>query len=113
VKVVTDANDVAHYFSRAPIPYARDHFAHDTQTLPAAHGALRHIGIYAYRARFLRRFASLAPAPTEQIEALEQLRALYHGERIAVLRWAGEMAAGVDTPEDLARMQALPSEMFS
>lgn len=113
VKVVTNTNGVAHYFSRAPIPYARDHFAHDSTTLPANFAAQRHIGIYAYRAAFLKRFASMALAPTEQLESLEQLRALYHGEQIAVLNWQGGLAPGVDTPDDLARMRALPREAFA
>jgi 3-deoxy-manno-octulosonate cytidylyltransferase (CMP-KDO synthetase) len=112
VKVVTDAEGVAHYFSRAPIPYARDHFAINKSSLPTNFIAQRHIGIYAYRAAFLKRFATLAPAPTEQLEALEQLRAMYHGERIAVLPWKGALAPGVDTPQDLAYMQSLPVERF-
>jgi len=73
----------------------------------AAACALRHIGIYSYRAGFLRQFPSLAPAPTEQLEALEQLRALWHGHRIAVHISADAPAAGVDTPADLERVRAL------
>ncbi len=106
VKVVTDANQFALYFSRAPIPHARDAFAVDPSRLPVEFAAQRHIGIYAYRVHFLRRFATLVPAPNEQWEALEQLRALHHGFRIAVLPWHGDIAAGVDTPEDLARVRA-------
>jgi 3-deoxy-manno-octulosonate cytidylyltransferase (CMP-KDO synthetase) len=112
VKVVTDANQLARYFSRAPIPYARDAFALDKSQLPTHLNAQRHIGIYAYRAHFLRRFASLAAAPTEISEALEQLRALHHGFAIAVLAWQGAIAAGVDTAEDLARVRAHPAKLF-
>jgi 3-deoxy-manno-octulosonate cytidylyltransferase (CMP-KDO synthetase) len=112
VKVVCDHDGIAHYFSRAPIPYARDHFAKDQSALPPQFVAQRHIGIYAYRARFLKRFASLSIAPTESFEALEQLRAMYHGEKIAVLPWQGALAPGVDTPEDLAYMQSLAPERF-
>ncbi len=107
VKVVCNAVGFAHYFSRAPIPYARDAFAQSKAALPNGFPALRHIGIYAYRASFLKRFAALPPAPTEQIEALEQLRAMYHGFAIAVHIWDGALAPGVDTPEDLARVRGL------
>ena len=107
VKVVCDVNGCAHYFSRAPIPYARDAFAAGKSGLPKNFPALRHIGIYAYRASFLKRYAALAPAPTEQIEALEQLRAMFHGYRIAVHVWAGDLAPGVDTAEDLARVRRI------
>ena len=107
VKVVCDAAGFANYFSRAPIPYARDAFAKSTSVLPDNFSALRHIGIYAYRASFLKRYATLAPAPTEQFEALEQLRAMYHGFSIAVHIWDGALAAGVDTPEDLERVRGI------
>jgi 3-deoxy-manno-octulosonate cytidylyltransferase (CMP-KDO synthetase) len=103
VKLVCDAAGRALYFSRAPIPCWRDGPA---GALPPA-AALRHMGLYAYRAAFLRRFPSLAPAPLEQLEALEQLRVLWHGERIAVLLSASAPGPGVDTPEDLARVRAL------
>ena len=83
VKVVLDATGRALYFSRAPIPWWRDARASGAVPLPA-HPPLRHIGLYAYQAGFLRRFPLLAPSPLEQIEALEQLRVLWHGERIAV-----------------------------
>ncbi len=106
VKVVTDAAGRAMYFSRAPIPWARDAFAETRDALPAGLPVLRHIGIYAYRAGFLRRYASLMPAPIEQWEALEQLRAMWHGERIHVRVVDHAPAAGVDTPEDLARVRA-------
>ncbi len=107
VKVVCDSKGFAQYFSRAPIPYARDDFALDKNLLPDGFPALRHIGIYAYRAGFLRRYASLSIAPTEKFESLEQLRALYHGFRIAVTQWPGALPPGVDTPEDLERVNAL------
>jgi len=107
VKVVTDAAGRAMYFSRAPIPWARDAFAASREHLPEALPVLRHIGIYAYRAGFLRRYASLTPAPIEQWEALEQLRAMWHGERIHVRVVDHPPAAGVDTPEDLARVRRM------
>ena len=106
VKVVCDANGFARYFSRAPIPYARDAFAQKKDALPAHFPALRHIGLYAYRAGFLKRYASLPPAPAEQLESLEQLRALHHGYRIAVTVWPGALAPGVDTPDDLEKVRA-------
>ena len=114
VKVVCDAGGMAQYFSRAPIPFARDHAGQPWwRSSDAKHPALagfaplRHIGIYSYRAGFLRRFPELPQAPTEVIEALEQLRALWHGHRIAVHVSATAPGPGVDTPEDLARVRAL------
>ena len=110
VKVVCDAAGLAHYFSRAPIPHARDAAPGSAWWQQAdwrAHAPLRHVGIYSYRAGFLRAFPALAPAPTERLEALEQLRALWHGQRIAVHVSAHAPGAGVDTPEDLARVRAL------
>jgi 3-deoxy-manno-octulosonate cytidylyltransferase (CMP-KDO synthetase) len=104
VKVVLDADGRALYFTRAPVPCWRDAPA---GALPAEPAPLRHMGLYAYRAGFLRRFPLLAPAPLERLEALEQLRVLWHGERIAVHVTAHEPGAGVDTPEDLARVRAL------
>lgn len=104
VKVVCDAAGRALYFSRAPIPCWRDAPAGAALPSPAP---LRHIGLYAYRAGFLRRFPALAPAPAERLEALEQLRVLWHGERIAVHVASVAPGAGVDTPEDLARVRAL------
>lgn len=105
VKVVLDRDGIAHYFSRAPIPWWRDGMERgDALPDPAP---LRHVGIYAYRAAFLRRFPSLAPAPTEVLESLEQLRALWHGERIAVHVTPYAPGPGVDTPQDLERVRAL------
>lgn len=97
VKVVTDRAGYALYFSRAPIPYPRT---------PGAAEAHRHLGIYAYRAGFLRRFSGLEPAPIERAEQLEQLRALWHGHRIHVIEAAAIPAAGVDDPDDVARVEA-------
>jgi 3-deoxy-manno-octulosonate cytidylyltransferase (CMP-KDO synthetase) len=106
VKVVCDQAGRALYFSRAPMPWWRDGSAPGAPLLPPGQ-ALRHIGLYAYRAGFLRRFPALAPAPIEQLESLEQLRVLWHGERIAVHVAAHAPAAGVDTPDDLERVRAL------
>lgn len=104
VKVVTDARGTAQYFSRAPIPWWRDGM--DSTGLPSP-APLRHIGLYAYRAGFLRRFPTLSAAPTERLESLEQLRVLWHGERIAVHVTPHAPGPGVDTPQDLARVRAL------
>jgi 3-deoxy-manno-octulosonate cytidylyltransferase (CMP-KDO synthetase) len=106
VKVVIDAQGLASYFSRAPIPWWRDG-SHDGVAQLGPAPALRHIGIYAYRASFLRAFPTLAQAPTELAESLEQLRALWHGHRIAVHVALAAPGLGVDTPEDLARVRAL------
>jgi 3-deoxy-manno-octulosonate cytidylyltransferase (CMP-KDO synthetase) len=106
VKVVMDAQGRALYFSRAPIPWWRD--APTTgQPATGEDTPLRHIGIYGYRAGFLRRFPQLSVSPLERLESLEQLRVLWHGERIAVHVTAQAPGAGVDTPEDLARVRAL------
>jgi 3-deoxy-manno-octulosonate cytidylyltransferase (CMP-KDO synthetase) len=105
VKVVRDAAGYAMYFSRATIPWARDAFAAATDTLPQGLALYRHYGLYAYRVAFLRRYPSLAPAPMEGFEALEQLRALWHGYRIIVDVTGGTPAPGVDTPEDLERVR--------
>ena len=105
VKVVCDAAGRALYFSRAPIPWARDAFGERRDVLPAGLAMRRHVGLYAYRVGFLRRYAELAPSPLEHWEALEQLRALWHGYRIQVLDLASAPAAGVDTPEDLERVR--------
>ncbi len=106
VKVVLDARDLALYFSRAPIAWWRDGFTQGVKTLPDP-APLRHIGIYGYRAGFLRLFPKLAQAPIEVTEALEQLRAMWHGHRIAVHVTQQAPGAGVDTPEDLARVRRL------
>jgi 3-deoxy-manno-octulosonate cytidylyltransferase (CMP-KDO synthetase) len=106
VKVVTDTDGIALYFSRAPIPWWRDGAVDGAAALPQPL-PLRHIGIYGYRAGFLRAFPNLAQAPMERIEALEQLRALWHGHRIAVHLSADAPGAGVDTPQDLERVRAL------
>lgn len=106
VKVVCDRAGRALYFSRAPIPWWRDG---STAGAPAIGplAPLRHIGIYAYRAAFLRRFPSLPVSPLETIESLEQLRVLWHGERIAVHLSEHAAGIGVDTPEDLQRVRDL------
>jgi 3-deoxy-manno-octulosonate cytidylyltransferase (CMP-KDO synthetase) len=105
VKVVQDAAGLALYFSRAPISWWRDGFVNGITTLPDP-APLRHIGIYAYRVGFLRQFPNLPQAPMEVVEALEQLRALWHGHQIAVYQSPHAPGAGVDTPEDLARVRA-------
>ncbi len=107
VKVALDKNGYALYFSRATIPYARDAFARGIKALPRDLPAYRHIGLYAYRTAFLKSYARLAPAPLEQFEALEQLRALWHGHKITVVITPAAPHAGVDTAEDLARVRTL------
>lgn len=115
VKLVCAANGDALYFSRAPIPWPRDAFAQDRDRLPAPSGAemgwLRHIGIYAYRAGFLRRFAAMPQGRLERIESLEQLRVLEAGHRIAVAMTPAPFPSGVDTPEDLARAETTLSRL--
>lgn len=106
VKTVLDKHGNALYFSRAPIPYPRDAFAAQ-QPLPQGMPVLRHIGIYAYRAGFLRAYGRLAPAAIEQFEALEQLRALYHGYKIGVFVAAEAPPSGVDTEQDLLAARQL------
>jgi 3-deoxy-manno-octulosonate cytidylyltransferase (CMP-KDO synthetase) len=120
VKVVLDRQGYALYFSRAPVPWARDAYAAAAPSrgrrgqpplplppIPEGLPVHRHYGLYAYRMRFLAAFPSLAPAPIERFEALEQLRALWHGYRIIVAVTHGAPAPGVDTPEDLERVRAL------
>jgi 3-deoxy-manno-octulosonate cytidylyltransferase (CMP-KDO synthetase) len=107
VKVVLDHAGLARYFSRAPIPWARDAFAASPKGLPEGLPCYRHIGVYAYRAEFLRVFPRLAASPLERFEALEQLRALWHGYAIAVAVRQDAPLPGVDTPEDLERVRAL------
>ena len=110
VKVVFDENGRAAYFSRAPIPYCRERFDARAGTAPAPlphrlHH--RHVGLYAYRAGFLSRFTSLAPAPSERAESLEQLRAIHHGYSIHVEAARERPGPGVDTPADLERVRAI------
>ena len=108
VKVVLDARNTALYFSRSAIPAARDHA--DQAWWQGGSGlppALRHVGIYGYRAGFLQQFPALPQAPLEQLEALEQLRALWHGHRIAVHISAQASGPGIDTPQDLERVRAM------
>jgi 3-deoxy-manno-octulosonate cytidylyltransferase (CMP-KDO synthetase) len=107
VKVALDRSGHALYFSRAPIPYARDSVALNQSVLPAGLPSYRHIGIYAYRAEFLRLYSRLEPAAIERFEALEQLRALWHGYRIAVAVTTCATEAGVDTAEDLERVRRI------
>ena len=107
VKVVRDGAGRALYFSRAPLPWPRDAFQRSRAALPADTPFLRHIGIYAYRAGFLRQFTALAPTPLERTESLEQLRALEHGFAIAVRIAPEPFPAGVDTAEDLARVERI------
>ena len=107
VKLVRNASGLALYFSRAPIPWPRDAFADDRQSLPAGIPFLRHIGIYAYRAGFLGTLADLPRTPLEIAESLEQLRALEHGHSIVVAIAPEAFPAGVDTAEDLARVERI------
>ena len=111
VKIVLDARNTALYFSRATIPWARDAFARVSEvgvhTIPPGLPVYRHMGIYAYRVAFLKLFPSLTPAPIEHYEALEQLRALWHGHRIAARITESTAAPGVDTAADLALVRQL------
>jgi 3-deoxy-manno-octulosonate cytidylyltransferase (CMP-KDO synthetase) len=107
VKVVLDRAGYALYFSRATIPWARDAFTASTQNIPPGLPLYRHYGLYAYRVGFLRHYPSLQVAPIERFEALEQLRALWHGYRIVVSVTRGAPAPGVDTLDDLERVRAL------
>lgn len=106
VKVILDKQGHALYFSRAPIPYPRDTFVDDSE-LPSGLPAYRHIGIYAYRAKFLNQYAHIPPAAIEQYESLEQLRVLYQGYKIAVAITDNAPATGVDTEADLAYVRSL------
>ncbi|WP_416423135.1 3-deoxy-manno-octulosonate cytidylyltransferase [Pseudomonas sp. App30] len=107
VKVVADLNGLALTFSRATLPWARDQFANDRDSLPAGVPFRRHIGIYAYRAGFLQDFVAWGPCWLEETERLEQLRALWHGVRIHVADAVEAPPAGVDTPQDLERVRRL------
>lgn len=101
VKVVADREGMALYFSRAPIPWPRDAFAQSREAMPSEGQWQRHIGIYAYRTRFLHQYVTWEPAPLELLESLEQLRALYNGERIHVAPAVLPVPGGVDTQQDL------------
>lgn len=105
VKVVCDHRGRALYFSRAPIPWDRERFDTEHRTLAADFPALHHIGLYAYRVEFLKRFPGLSAGALERLEMLEQLRALEHGYAISVLKIVSHPGAGVDTPEDLLRVR--------
>jgi 3-deoxy-manno-octulosonate cytidylyltransferase (CMP-KDO synthetase) len=107
VKVVFDHRGMAHYFSRAPIPWARDawQLSDEEKPLPEGVGYYRHIGIYGYRVSFLRDFVTWPPAPAEVTESLEQLRALYNGARIHVEESCQTPPSGVDTQQDLDRLR--------
>jgi 3-deoxy-manno-octulosonate cytidylyltransferase (CMP-KDO synthetase) len=108
VKVVADKNGRALYFSRASIPWPRDHFAAPTvQGLPDGFPAQRHIGIYAYRVALLNRFVGWPQSQLEQIESLEQLRVLWQGETIHVAEACAPVPGGVDTEADLQRVKQL------
>ncbi len=110
VKVVTDKNGYALYFSRAAIPWARDAWADGSPTetaLPAGLPMARHIGLYAYRVGFLKAYPGLSRPALEEYESLEQLRALWHGYRITVIDAGRGIAPGVDTPEDLEKVRTL------
>ena len=106
VKVVLDAQYLAMYFSRASIPHFRGGSPEQLPPYPV----YRHVGLYAYRCNFLKLYPTLTPAPAEQAEALEQLRVLWHGYRIAVHISQVPSAAGVDTPADLERVRELLSK---
>lgn len=110
VKLVRDYQQMAMYFSRAPMPWARDSFMNGVTTLPVPELYLRHLGIYAYRVSFLNAYVQWPPAVLEQVEALEQLRALYYGVKIHVDLAAVNLPAGVDTLADLERVRQLFSQ---
>jgi 3-deoxy-manno-octulosonate cytidylyltransferase (CMP-KDO synthetase) len=105
VKVVLDKSGRALYFSRATIPWHRDGFAASKEAIPPGYAPLRHIGLYAYRNAFLQEYPQLSVSPLEQLEALEQLRVLWHGVPIAVHVTPHAPVTGVDTPEDLQRVR--------
>lgn len=107
VKVVLDRNGMALYFSRAPIPWARDAWAEGVNALPDGLPVYRHIGLYAYRVGFLKAYPDMERPAIESFESLEQLRALWHGHRIAVVTTGQAVPPGVDTPEDLEKVRRL------
>lgn len=110
VKLVSDVAGYAMYFSRAPIPWARDAFSTSRERLPAELPCRRHLGLYAYRVSFLRAYRKLSPAPLEGVEMLEQLRALWHGYRIQVADALTQPGPGVDVETDAQRVEALLRE---
>lgn len=107
VKTLTDTNGMALYFSRSPIPFPRDHFATLDDEFVAQQNYLRHIGIYAYRAGFVKRYVAWQPTALEQLESLEQLRALWYGEKIHLDLAKQAPQVGVDTAEDLERVRQI------
>ncbi|QLB17760.1 3-deoxy-manno-octulosonate cytidylyltransferase [Mannheimia varigena] len=107
VKAVADKNGMALYFSRASIPFARDSFPDCDDAFVASQNYLRHIGIYAYRAGFVKQYVAWQPTALEQLESLEQLRALWYGEKIYIELAKEAPQVGVDTPEDLERVRAI------
>ncbi len=107
VKVVLDADGYALYFSRAPIPWDRDAFAITTEQLPENCEHYRHVGLYAYRAGYLKQYTALPPSPLERLESLEQLRVLWHGGHIHVAEAQYQPGQGVDTPADLEKVARL------
>lgn len=109
VKVVVNKAGLALYFSRAPIPWERGHFTHAGGTPSGKMPYLRHIGMYAYTVNFLNRYCQWEASPLESVESLEQLRILWHGEPVQVKVVAQTPAAGVDTPEDLIRVEQILS----
>ena len=112
VKVELDSFGRAMTFTRAPVPWPRDAFAKDRTHLPEGFTAYHHVGLYAYRALFLKRFSTLTRAPIERFESLEQLRAMWHGYKIAVAILEGTPPAGVDTAEDLERVRSVFKKML-
>ena len=108
VKVVRDSNDLALYFSRAPIPWHRDEYISNQDTLPSdGTPYYRHVGLYAYHAGFIKQYVEASACHLEQAEALEQLRVLWHGEKIIVAEAVEVPAAGIDTQEDFARVEKM------
>ena len=111
VKVVMDKNRYALYFSRAPIPWNRETFIEGETTRPLSGSEYyRHIGLYAYRAGFIKTYLTLEPGPLERLESLEQLRVLWHGYKIAMDAATQSPGPGIDTTEDLARAERFIAE---
>ncbi|VTU08690.1 3-deoxy-manno-octulosonate cytidylyltransferase [Actinobacillus indolicus] len=110
VKTLTDKNGMALYFSRATIPFGRDHFPNCDDTFVQQQNYLRHIGIYAYKAGFIKQYVAWEPTALEQLESLEQLRALWHGEKIHLELAKEAPQVGVDTAEDLERVRQILSQ---